>query len=167
MNAISTPPMRSTYGNPASRAVADNEFEAMLVEAKQMMYAAVDRSDLDRREIKLVQDFGENLRYVGGLKSMLEIGWRCKDPAAAVAIAEICRLYALRGHATPLSWRDAFRAEDNANGVANHAQREYAFGRSRFTNARAYEALWGQRVWTERTMDALAADRPPLITVVR
>lgn len=167
MNARNTAMATQAYGNQRSRPVPDGELEALILDAKRMMYAGVNRSDLDRRQVKLVEDYGKDGKYIGALRDMCEIAWLCADPTAAVALPEILRLYILRAHAAPLSWMEAFRKEDRANGAANHAQFEYALGRSRFTNARVYEAMWGQRLWSERTMDAIAADRPPLIQVVR
>lgn len=154
------------YGNSTARPVSNAaEFEKLALDAKRQMYAALDRSTLDRRQVKLVEDWGKDGKYTGALQTMAEIAWLCSDPVAAIAIPEVLRLYILRGHQSPVSWLEAFRKEDHANGAANHAQFEYAYARSRFTNQRVYEAMWGQRFWTERTMEAIAADRPPLISL--
>ncbi len=159
--------MPSTAYENIGVATVDADFESLVRDAVRVMYASVERSDLDNRQRKLITDFGDNGKYVGGLRSILEIAWLCRTPEHAVALPEILRSYALRAHRGPMPVMEAFRREQKANEVGNMAQLEYVFSRSRVTNDRAYEAMYGQRLLTERTMDALVEDRSPLIQVVR
>lgn len=141
-----------TTALPIGVVARDSLFDGIDDSLRQMTRTAV---GLTAKEVQLVKDVRRG-RYITGVLKTLEIGHKCEDVADATAFPEALRGWVVRHHPRLATcWQSAFRAETDANGVANLAQFEFEVDPTESNRQRAIEALNRQLVETHRALNAL------------
>lgn len=160
-------PMSTAYGNADYQPVAD-DFDRIIRNGLRRLTRSVDRSDLDKRQRKILEDFGQHGRYVGAFREVATIArLHCKRPEDAVALADELRGFILSGHVIDLTTPEAMLRETEANGHGDAAQFRHAYYRSRGTRDAVMEAMNAQEVASRLLADVLATERPALISLSR
>lgn len=159
--------MTSTaYGHDRVTPRNPDDFDTMIRDAIRQMRRSVD--GLDRKQAKLLEDFGSHGRYVQGLRQVVEIARNhCRRPEDAVAFADQLRSFILAGHVIDLTTPEAMLRETEANHCGDAAQFRHAFYRSRGTRDQVIEAMSAQEVASRLLADVLATERPALISLSR
>lgn len=157
----------TAYGNHGPDPVP-GDFSELIRNAMRRLQRSTERSELDRRQVKILEDFGKHGKYVGAFEEVATIArLHCRRDEDAVALADDLWRFIMVGRTIDVCVPSAFRNEQKANEFGNEAQFEYLFSKSRGTLDRVYEAMGGQKVWSEKTMAAVLADRPTLVSVFR
>lgn len=161
MNAQSQNMSAIAYGSGAPSHADD--FEAVIRDGIRRI--ARSSAGLDKKQRKLIEDFGSHGRYVQGLKQVVEIARNhCQRPEDAVALADQLRGFILAGHVIDLTTPEAMLRETEANSHGDDAQFRHAFYQSRGSRAAVIEAMGAQEVASRLLADVMWSERPALIT---
>lgn len=153
---------RATYGHNSAEHVAD-DFDQMIRDAIRQMRRSCD--GLDRRQAKLLEDFGSHGRYVQGLRQVLEIARsQVQRPEDALAIVEQLRGFILSGHVIDLTIPEASLRETEANGAGDLAQHRHAYFATAGTRADVIETMRAQEFASRALADTMWRHRPTLVT---
>jgi hypothetical protein len=151
------------YGDETPSHVVD-PFDQVIRDAIRRMKRSAD--GLDRKQVKLLEDFGTHGRYIQGFRQVCEIARNhCQRPEDAVALADQLRCYILAGHVIDLTTPEAMLRETEANEFGNHQQFRHAYYRSRGTVDGVIEAMSAQEIASRFLMDAMVKERPTLVQV--
>lgn len=162
MNARNTMSATRAYGNGGYQPV-DNDFDRIIRDGIRRM--ARSSEGLDKKQRKLIEDFGSHGRYVQGLRQVVEIArHHCTRPEDAVALADQLRGFILTGHVIDLTTPEAMLRETEANAGGDAAQFRHAYYRSQGSRDAVIEAMSAQEVASRLLSDALWNERPALIT---
>lgn len=154
----------------AARAYGDNtlthvdDFDRIIRDGIRRMARSV--SGLDRKQTKLLEDFGAHGRYIQGFRQVAEIARNhCQRPEDAVALADQLRVFILAGHAIDLTTPEAMLRETEANQQGDRQQFRHAYYRSRGTRDAVIEAMSAQEVASRLLADVMVTERPALVQV--
>jgi hypothetical protein len=165
MTQTSKPMTARAYGDQTPSHVVD-EFDRIVRDAVRRMRQSVDRSTLDKRQVKLLEDFGTHGKYIAGFRQVVEIARNhCQRPEDAVALADQLRGFILAGHVIDLTTPEVMLRETEANKHGDFWQFKHAYYQSRGTRDGVIEAMSGQQVASQLLADVLVRERPKMVAV--